>query len=730
MPENVAVINTFDGVNITWEESQQAQGYKVYRRLNNQRHPVEIARIEGADKLFYIDKTAESGKKYEYSVRAYDGKFFSRLSERKFIVRLLQPTIEKIAFGDCCIELDWQKSQGAEGYYIYRKNAAGIELVSDVKGDSNCHYEDENVKETVAYTYTVTAYNGDYRSSHEYKTSQPFVGTPEIISVKNIDDAVTVKWQKPKYADNFVIYRKVNNENHWVKLKVVSANIDTFTDKDVKSGNVYTYTIRSIIKKIYSGYNKTGVSIQFLNVPGKFSAENYNDGILLSWNEVQGAQSYNIYRSENADVELIGQTSSFTYSDMNVEDGKRYSYTIRAVGLKADMLSDATKNIYCDVVKKPLNLATINLFDGVQLQWEKSNSATGYIVYRKNHGESEWKEIKRVYSSDTNYITDHNVQKDNSYVYTVRCVKNGVSGSFDINGVTIRHIPSLGIKASLCPQGIMLHWSQIADCNGYELFRKTDNNADWVKIGTLDSSTTQCIDGSPVYGEKNYYVVRVLFPDGDVVDSFVSSAYGIDPNKPMVALTYDDGPSNDITNRILDKLAHYNGRATFFVVGERVNTYSDCIKRAVRQDCEIGNHSYHHKNLAKSTAEEIKQEIIQTNSSIENLTGIAPVIARAPGGAVNDLTKENVDMPLIFWSIDTLDWKYRNAKSVTEKVQSQVRDGSIVLMHDLYESTADASDILIPWLVENGYQLVTVSEMMAVKGIEMKDGETYISGGY
>ena len=85
-------------------------------------------------------------------------------------------------------------------------------------------------------------------------------------------------------------------------------------------------------------------------------------------------------------------------------------------------------------------------------------------------------------------------------------------------------------------------------------------------------------------------------------------------------------------------------------------------------------------------------------------------------------------MPFIFWSIDTLDWKYRNAESVTEKVKSQVKDGSIVLMHDLYNSTADASDILIPWLTENGYQLVTVSEMMAVKGIEMKDGETYISG--
>ena len=728
MPENINTVNTLEGVNLTWEKSPESDGYKVYRRLPEQRHSVEIAEIVGADKTFFNDETAESGKRYEYSVRAYKGIFLSRLSERKELVRLSQSTIEKVTLGDGCIELNWEKSDGAEGYYVYKKTAQGIEFLGNVRGDNNCFYEDKDVSERKSYTYTVTAYSGESRSSHEYKTSPIFVGTPKITSVENTGKSISVKWQKPKFADSFVIYRKGNNDTQWVKLKVLSSEADTFIDSDVKSGEIYTYTVRAISQKNYSGYNKSGVSLQCLNIPGNFSVGNYNDGISLSWDAVEGAESYNVYRTYDKTTEIIGQTSSTAYSDMNVEEGKTYTYSIKAVGFKSDMLSDSTENISCCVLKKPLNIAAVNMFDGIQLYWEKSNSATGYIIYRKNFGETEWTKIRTVNSRNTNYIIDHDVQKDSMYVYTVQCVKNGVLGSFDVNGVSIRHIPSLGIKATLCPQGIKLQWSEIRNSSGYELFRKTDDDADWVKIGSIDASQTACIDGNPIYGKKNNYVVRVVFSDGGFADSTVSSAFGIDPNKPMVALTYDDGPSTEVTNRILDKLAQYNARATFFVVGERVNKYSDCLKRAVSQHCEIGNHSYHHKDLSKSTAEEIKQEIISTNTAVENITGVYPVVARAPGGAVNDLARENVGMPFIFWSIDTLDWKYRNAESVTEKVKSQVKDGSIVLMHDLYNSTADASDILIPWLTEKGYQLVTVSEMMAVKGIEMKDGETYISG--
>lgn len=728
MPENLSVSNVASGINLTWNESPDVDGYRVYRRQLNQSHPVEIAKIAGADKTTYTDKTARNGEKYEYSVRAYNGVFFSRLSGCAEIVKLSQPSLKSVSAGNACIEIKWEKSDGAQGYYVYRKNAQGIDFIAEIKGDNTCLYEDKNVVEGKVYTYTVTAFKDEYRSSHEFKSSLPYVASPEIISVKNTGDSVTVKWQKSKTADNFIVYRKVNNEKNWVKLKTLSANKNSFKDTDVKNSDTYTYTVKAISKNIYSGYNKAGVSIQFLNAPQNLKVKNYNDGILLSWEAVKGAQGYNVYRSFEGKTRLVGQTSETSYSDMKVDDGKEYKYTVKSVGFASAMLSSKSEAAECFVIKKPLNIAVVNLYDGIQVYWQKSDYATGYTVYRKLYGETKWTELKKIKSRKTNYIIDKDVKKDSTYIYSVRCEKDGTSGSFDINGVTIRHIPSLGAKAELCPKGIRITWTDVPNCSGYELFRKTDDGQDWVKIGSFEYGQTGCIDINPVYGKKNSYVVRVIFADGGAYDSSVSSAYGIDPDKPMVALTYDDGPSDTVTNRILDKLQEYNGRATFFVVGERVRVYRDSIRRAVSLDCEIGNHSYHHKDLEDSTAQEIKEELNSTNSVVESVTGVVPVIARAPGGAMDDLVRETAGMPFIYWSIDTLDWKYRNKKSVTDAVKSQVRDGSIVLMHDLYDSTADASDVLIPWLIENGYQLVTVSEMMAVKGIEMKDGETYING--
>lgn len=201
-----------------------------------------------------------------------------------------------------------------------------------------------------------------------------------------------------------------------------------------------------------------------------------------------------------------------------------------------------------------------------------------------------------------------------------------------------------------------------------------------------------------------------------------------DPSKPMVALTFDDGPYGPVTNRILAKLEENGGRATFFVVGNRVKTYASSVQRAVKDGCQIGNHTYDHKNpLTKLTTVQIQKQIHDTDVAVAYYAGSAPVIARPVGGAVNDTVKAAAGKPLINWSIDTLDWKSKNAASVQSKVLDHVKDGDIILMHDLYKSTADACDVIIPELTKRGYQLVTVSELAAAKGVALKNGKLYTS---
>lgn len=199
----------------------------------------------------------------------------------------------------------------------------------------------------------------------------------------------------------------------------------------------------------------------------------------------------------------------------------------------------------------------------------------------------------------------------------------------------------------------------------------------------------------------------------------------IDTSKMMVALTYDDGPSQ-YTPEILSILRQHGGVATFFVVGSRVSGYADTVKSAYDMGCEIGNHTYSHQVLTKVGTPTIQSQVGATNSAVQNVIGVSPVVMRPPGGGHNPEVRSAVGMPVIMWSIDTLDWKTKNAASTQAAILNKVRDGDIVLMHDLYSQTAEASRVVIPELVRRGYQLVTVSELSDCRGA-MAAGGVYSS---
>lgn len=226
-------------------------------------------------------------------------------------------------------------------------------------------------------------------------------------------------------------------------------------------------------------------------------------------------------------------------------------------------------------------------------------------------------------------------------------------------------------------------------------------------------------NGKMVTGKKTIFHYLCYFNEKGVLTR------KIDKNKKMVALTYDDGPSI-YTPRVLKTLKENNAVATFFVVGNRVPTYSDTVKKAHDMGCEIGKHTYEHKNLTRVSEAEVKRQITKTNRNVKKVTGQAPVIVRPTGGATNANVKQWVGMPSIIWSIDTLDWKTRNADSTKRAVLDHVKDGDIVLMHDLYSATASASETIIPELVKRGYQLVTVSELAECRG-GMKETGAYFN---
>lgn len=220
---------------------------------------------------------------------------------------------------------------------------------------------------------------------------------------------------------------------------------------------------------------------------------------------------------------------------------------------------------------------------------------------------------------------------------------------------------------------------------------------------------------------ENSSIIKVKNTSFDF--DFVTSRK-IDTDKKLVALTFDDGPNYN-TNKILDVLNKYHVPATFFVLGSKIKGNEYILNKMKDSGMEIGNHTYNHLLLTKYKEDKIKKEITDTNNLIFEITGKEPKLFRPSYGSFNKKIKNISEMPIIIWDIDTLDWKYHNSKKITSRVVNKVKDGDIVLMHDIYSATANALDNIIPMLANKGYSFVTVSDLFYYKGITLEKGKVY-----
>ena len=201
----------------------------------------------------------------------------------------------------------------------------------------------------------------------------------------------------------------------------------------------------------------------------------------------------------------------------------------------------------------------------------------------------------------------------------------------------------------------------------------------------------------------------------------------IDPSRPMIALSFDDGPGI-YTNEFLDLFEKYGVRATFCTIGNLVNTQSEALARAVNMGSEVIGHSWDHKNLAKLSADDVRKQLQDTQDVIHAATNTSVMKFRPPYGAMSDTLKEvaaDMGFAIILWSVDPEDWNTKDADAVYNAVMAHIIDGAIILSHEIYKSTLEAYKRIIPDLIDRGYQLVTVSELLYFKHGELTPGEVY-----
>lgn len=194
----------------------------------------------------------------------------------------------------------------------------------------------------------------------------------------------------------------------------------------------------------------------------------------------------------------------------------------------------------------------------------------------------------------------------------------------------------------------------------------------------------------------------------------------VNENGPVIALTFDDGPYPKVTGHILDVLEKNGVCATFFVLGSRIEGHEDMLTRMDELGCEIGNHSFSHADLTRLSMADCQRELSDTDAEIRRVTGHEASVVRPPYGYYNKTVMSAAERPLILWTVDTNDWRGKAPGEIADYVIQQAKEGSVILMHDQQTQTADAMEMIIPTLIEEGFRFVTVSELIGLTGGQCK----------
>ena len=374
--------------------------------------------------------------------------------------------------------------------------------------------------------------------------------------------------------------------------------------------------------------------------------------------------------------------------------------------------------------------AVKNAKGNISVIWNAVTGAASYKVCRITNNDDT--KVKSFDATKKTSITDKDIKAGNLYVYYVAAMDGDDTHTSDVSEVAyhFEEPAEFVVNTSFTKKKKeKLTWTKVAGASSYIVY-KQNSNGEYENIACTDKTSYQ--DSKVKKGNTYKYKVgyQVVLPDGSVLlkKSKAISVYAslIDPNKKMVALTFDDGPGK-YTQEIVTCLKKNDSRATFFVLGCNINSYKSAVKNADKIGCEIANHSYDHTILTRLSAAQVKTQMKDTDAKIKKITGSNSTLMRCPGGGVNKTVQGAVGKPIILWSIDTLDWKTRNTDKTISAVMNNVKDGDIVLMHDIHEPTKRAALYLIPELRKKGYQLVTVSELAKYRGYKLKKGTIYHS---
>ncbi len=438
-PAVTAFDSLADGLKLTWGTVNGAAAYRVYRHNGSKWETLADTAANS-----YVDTNVTAGTQYKYTVRCLNNKnaLVSSYNTTGFSAYYLgAPVMKSVGNYDGYVAVNWYEMKGAEKYRVFRKTAdTGWYKIADTTAFT---YKDKVVDSGTTYTYTVRCISADgktYTSVYDTKgMTIKYVAAPAISKFENTTAGTVITWGKVEGAENYRVFRK--NGTSWKKLGDTTGN--TFTDKGLKSGTKYTYTVRCVnadSSAFTSAYNATGWTNTYLTAPTVSSVGNYVGYVRVNWAKMTGAAKYRVFRKTGSGSwTKLGDTTGVYWNDKTAKSGTKYSYTVRCISSDGKTYTSPYNNgKTITYIAAPTLKSVAKVTGGVKLTWAKSTGAVKYRVFRKT-GSGNWQKL-----GDTTAVTwtDKTVKSGTKYSYTVRCITSdgkSFTSAYNTAGLTITY---------------------------------------------------------------------------------------------------------------------------------------------------------------------------------------------------------------------------------------------------------------------------------------------------
>ncbi|MCH3963530.1 MAG: fibronectin type III domain-containing protein [Clostridium sp.] len=550
-------------IQLDWNDIPGVEGYNIYRS-DSENGVYSKINTDGITSNTYIDTELDSGRAYYYKITYYynDGKDESEKSN--FASAITLPGIpEGLAVTDIDINkvgLGWNNVLGAQSYNIYRSESETGDY-SKIGSTSGTSYENTGLESGKTYYYKITAVNGTGESekssgvsaaTHNGTPTPALPGVPTGLQASGLDEIrIRLNWNNVSGADSYNIYRSDSETGEYTKVNIAEVTSNTYEDNGLEAGKTYYYKVTAV-NGAGESEKSSGVSATTNNetptpalpgVPTGLQASGLNENSIgLSWDNVSGVQSYNIYRSDSETGEYfkVGNTSGTTYEDTELEFGKTYYYKVTALNIageseKSASVSAATESetpppVESVVPGVPTGPHASGLDESsIRLSWNNVSGADSYNIYRS---ETEAGEYSKVGSTSGTSYEDTGLESGKTYYYKITAV-NGAGESEKSSGVSattnnetptpaLPGVPT-GLQAlGLNESSIKLNWDVVSGADSYNIYRSDSEAGEYSKVGS--ASGTSYENTGLESGKTYYYKITAVNGAGESEKSASASA--------------------------------------------------------------------------------------------------------------------------------------------------------------------------------------------------------------